>query len=253
MEIKIVENEEELGRFVSDIVQETIINKNRENKNAVIGLATGTTPIPVYKELSKRYSEGKIDFNKTISFNLDEYIGLDYSNENSYHKFMEENLFKHININKDNIYIPDGNSSNLEDEANKYDKLITDVGGIDIQLLGIGENGHIGFNEPYQKLNLNTNIADLSESTINANSRFFKSKDEVPKKAITMGMGTIFSANKIVLMATGKKKKEAIKKLLTDFTINTESPASFLKLHKDFTVVIDKELYDEINSKNEEL
>lgn len=247
MEIKVVENEEELGNFVSDIVEQTIKNKNLENKNAVLGLATGSTPLPVYRELSKRYAEGRVDFNNTISFNLDEYIGIDYSNDNSYHKFMDDNLFKNININKNNTFLPDGNSNNLEEEVSQYEQKINDAGGIDVQLLGIGENGHIGFNEPYQTLNLNTNIVELSESTIEANSRFFNNKDEVPKRAITMGMGTIFSANKIVLMATGKKKKDAIKKIINDYTITTQSPATLLKLHKDFTVVIDKELFNELS------
>lgn len=247
MEIKIVENEIELGNFVSDVLQDVMMEKNNKKQKTVIGLATGTTPIPVYKELSKRYAEGRVDFENAISFNLDEYIGLDYLNKNSYHKFMEDNLFKHINISKENIFIPDGNSINVEEEVSRYEEKIEEVGGIDIQLLGIGVNGHIGFNEPYQALNLKTNIAELSKSTIEANSRFFKSMEEVPKKAITMGMGTIFSAKKIILMATGKSKKEAIQKLINDSTVSTQSPASLLKLHNDFTIVIDKELYNELD------
>lgn len=246
MEIKVVKNEEELGKFVSDILEEAIRLRNSEEKDIVLGLATGTTPLPVYKELSKRYSDGRISFDKTITFNLDEYIGIDYLNENSYHKFMDINLFKNINIKKENIFIPDGNALDLERETIEYEEKIQKVGGIDIQLLGIGTNGHIGFNEPYENLIMNTNIADLTESTIEANSRFFKSYDEVPKKAITMGMGTIFSANKIILMATGKHKKEAIKKLIEENTITTSSPATLLKLHKDFTIVVDEELYNEI-------
>lgn len=247
MKIKVVKNKEELGSFVSDIVQDVIKQKNQENKNAVLGLATGSTPIPVYEELSRRYTVGKINFDKTITFNLDEYIGIDYSNSNSYHKYMDDMLFKNINIKKDNTNIPDGNSNNLEEEIKRYEKKIIDVGGIDLQLLGIGSNGHIGFNEPFENLKLNTYVADLTESTIRDNSRFFKSKDEVPTQAITMGIGTIFNADKIVLMATGKAKKDAIKKLLKDNTITTNSPATLLKLHKDVTVVIDKELYNEIN------
>lgn len=247
MVIKIVENEKELGNFVSDIIQDTINKTNNEKGKTVIGLATGSTPIPVYKELTKRYVEGKLDFNNIISFNLDEYIGIDYSNENSYHKFMDDNLFSHININRENINVPDGKSENLEEEIKKYENKIKEAGGIDFQLLGIGANGHIGFNEPVQNLKLDTNVVDLTESTIKANSRFFNSIDEVPKKAITMGMGTIFSAKKVVLIATGKNKKDAIKSLLSESIITTQSPATLLKLHKDFTVVIDKELYNEID------
>ncbi len=246
MEIKVVKNEDELGRFVSDILQNAILDKNLKNENIVLGLATGSTPIPVYRELSKRYSDGKIDFGKTITFNLDEYIGIDYSNENSYHKFMDTNLFRNININEKNIYIPDGNAVDLNQEILEYENNIKNVGGIDIQLLGIGNNGHIGFNEPYENLTMSTNIAQLTESTIQANSRFFDSYEEVPKTAITMGMGTIFSANKIILMATGKHKKDAIKTLINENTITTSSPATLLKLHKDFTIVIDEELYNEI-------
>lgn len=248
MKIKIVENKEELGEFVSDIVQDVIITKNQDNKNAVLGLATGSTPLPVYKELSKRFKEGEIDFDKTITFNLDEYIGIDYLNSNSYHKFMDDNLFKNINVNRENIHIPDGNSKDLEQAVVEYEEKIKNVGGIDIQLLGIGSNGHIGFNEPYENLSLDTYVVDLTNTTIEDNSRFFKDISEVPKQAITMGMGTIFAADKIVLMATGKHKKEPIKKLISEQTVTTASPATLLKLHKDFTLVIDKELYNEINN-----
>ena len=248
MKIKVVKDNKELGEFVSDIFEEVILKKNSEGKDAVLGLATGSTPIPVYEELTKRYSDGKINFETTTTFNLDEYIGIDYSNENSYHKYMEDNLFKYININPEKTYLPDGNSKNLDDEIFEYEKKIQDVGGIDLQILGIGENGHIGFNEPDSKLQSGTSVVDLAESTIRANSRFFENINEVPKKAITMGIGTILTADKIVLMATGKKKKEAIKELLNDNNITTMSPATLLKLHKDVTVVIDEELYNEINS-----
>lgn len=246
MKIKIVENKEELGNFVSDIVVDVIREKNQENNDAVLGLATGSTPLPVYEELSRRYANGRVDFDKTITFNLDEYVGIDYLNSNSYHKFMDDNLFQNININREKIHIPDGNANNLEQAAKEYEQMILDAGGIDLQLLGIGSNGHIGFNEPYENLNLETYVVDLTETTIEDNSRFFKTIDEVPKQAITMGMGTIFNAEKIVLMATGKHKKDPIKKLITETTVTTASPATLLKLHKDFTVVIDKELYDEI-------
>lgn len=247
MKLKVVENKKELGIFVSNIVQEVIERKNKENKNAVLGLPTGSTPLPVYEELSNRCLNKSINFNNTITFNLDEYVGIDYSNPNSYHKFMDDNLFNNININRKNIHIPDGNSFDLEEAADKYEKMIIDTGGIDIQLLGIGSNGHIGFNEPAENLKLKTNIVNLTDKTIEDNSRFFTNKEEVPKQAITMGIGTIFNADKIILMATGKNKKDAINKLLNEDVLTTLFPATLLKLHKDFTVVIDKELYNEIN------
>ena len=247
MKLKVVENKKELGIFVSNIVQEVIEIKNKENKNAVLGLPTGSTPLPVYEELSNRCLNKSIDFSKTITFNLDEYVGIDYSDSNSYHKFMDDNLFKNINIDKKNIHIPDGNLSDLEEAADEYEKMIIDAGGIDIQLLGIGSNGHIGFNEPAENLKLKTNIVNLTDKTIEDNSRFFTNKEEVPKQAITMGIGTIFNADKIILMAIGKNKKDAINKLLNEDVLTTLFPATLLKLHKDFTVVIDKELYNEIN------
>lgn len=247
MEIIVVKNTKELGEVVSDIFAEVIIKKNSEGKDAVLGLATGSTPIPIYEELVKRHSEGKIDFQNTITFNLDEYVDIDYSNENSYHKFMETNLFNNININKEKTNFPDGNSSDLKQEVSSYEKKIKDAGGIDLQILGIGENGHIAFNEPSENLSLETNVVNLTESTIQANARFFNSPEEVPKQALSMGMGTILSANKIVLIATGLKKKEAVKHLILDNQITTKCPATLLKLHKDVTVIVDEELYNEIN------
>lgn len=222
----------------------SIVRSEMEKKeNIVLGLATGSTPIGMYKELIRMHKEEGLDFSNVVSFNLDEYIGLDYDNPNSYHYFMKTNLFEHVNISSDNVYIPDGKSANLEESCKMYDELIEKKGGIDLQILGIGANGHIGFNEPEEELNYGTSIVDLDERTIKDNSRFFNSIDEVPKKAITMGIGSIMKAKKIILLANGKNKAEAISKLLKDKKITTKVPATLLLLHPDVTIIVDEEAY----------
>lgn len=221
-----------------------IVRKEMEKKeDLVLGLATGSTPIGMYKELIRMHKEEGLDFSKVVSFNLDEYIGIDYDNPNSYHYYMKENLFDHINIPSEHTFIPDGNSDNLEEICRMYDRLIEVKGGIDLQILGIGANGHIGFNEPAEELNYGTTVVDLDERTIKDNARFFNSIDEVPRKAITMGIGTIMKAKKIILLANGKNKAEAISKLVKGTKITTKVPATLLLLHPDVTVIVDEEAY----------
>lgn len=205
-----------------------------------IGLATGGTPLGMYDQLIKMYQEDKLDFSKVESFNLDEYCGLEPENSNSYHYYMENNFFKDINIKAENTHLPDGAAADLKKEVKAYEKLIQDAGGINLQILGIGSNAHIGFNEPDQSLNALTEVVDLTEATIEANSRYFENKEEVPKKAVSMGIATILKADKILLLASGKNKAEAIAKTING-KISTKAPASLLQTHSDLTIVLDQD------------
>lgn len=210
------------------------------NPQSVLGLATGSTPVGMYNELVKMYNEKRVDFSDIRTFNLDEYYPISADNPQSYHYFMEENLFSKINIKKENTHILDGKCSDTFAECDNFEKLIAQNGGIDLQILGIGQNGHIGFNEPAENLNLLTHLTSLTESTVRANSRFFDDISDVPTKALTMGIGTILKARKIIILANGVGKKEAVKALLTD-SITTDVPASMLKVHSDVTLICDKE------------
>lgn len=239
MKIIIEKNYEDVSKTVGKIIANELVNK----PNIVLGLATGSTPIGTYKELIRLHKEEGLDFSKAISFNLDEYIGLDGYNPNSYRYFMNENLFDQINIDKSSTFVPDGKASNPEEYCKSYDKEIENAGGIDIQILGLGENGHIAFNEPYDSLSLGTSIVELTEDTIKVNSRFFDSLDEVPKKAISMGIGSILKARKIILLATGANKANAIKNIIKCNRISTQNPASFLLLHPNVTIVVDEAAY----------
>lgn len=239
MKVLVVKDYEEMSKKTADILIEEI----RQKPNIVLGLATGSTPIGTYKELIRCHKEEGLDFSKAKSFNLDEYVGLDGNHPSSYRYFMNEELFNHINIDINNTYVPNGKAENLESYCKEYDKLIDEAGGVDIQILGIGENGHIAFNEPDEALCKGTCITDLTEDTITVNSRFFDNIDEVPKNAITMGIGSILKAKKIILLANGVKKRDAIKKLLEDDKITTYVPASFLLLHPDVTIIVDEEAY----------
>lgn len=207
---------------------------------SVLGLATGSTPLGMYKELIRVHQEVGLDFSEAASFNLDEYLGLPQDNEQSYYYYMYNNFFKHININPKNVYIPNGNPQNVEEECLSYDQKIKTYGGIDLQVLGIGINGHIGFNEPDVKFEATTHKVKLDEETIEANARFFKNRDDVPRFAISMGIKTIMHAKKVVLLASGQNKAEVIYKALYE-GITPNVPASILQLHQDVTVVVDKE------------
>lgn len=211
--------------------------------NSILGLATGTTPIGMYKRLIEMNKAGEIDFSNVKSFNLDEYYPISPDNDQSYRYFMNEQLFNHVNINKDNTRVPNGQADDPVREGIDYDNAIDAAGGIDLQILGIGRNGHIGFNEPDTELIAGTHRTMLTQDTIEANSRLFNSIDEVPTQAITMGMVSILKSKMIVLLANGKNKHEAVKKLLDD-TITTSNPATFLKTHPNVVIICDEECYN---------
>ena len=227
-----------MSKLAAEMVTEQIINK----PNTVLGLATGSTPLGMYRELVKIYKKSKLDFSKVITFNLDEYLGLSPEHPQSYHYYMYENFFNHVNIEEKNIHIPKGDTKDPVQECLNYEREIEKVGGIDLQVLGIGVNGHVGFNEPNINLEARTHVIQLSNETIRANSRFFKNLDKVPRKAITMGMATIMKSKKIILMAWGVGKKKPILKVISGH-IATDVPASLLQVHNDVILVVDKKIY----------
>jgi len=236
MRIVITRDYEEMSRRAAKIVAGQIFVK----PNSVIGLATGSTPLLMYKELVRIHRSEGLDFSEITTFNLDEYIGLPADNIHSYHYYMYDNLFNHINIKRENIFIPDGMASDIEKECSEFERHICEKGGIDLQVLGIGNNGHIGFNEPDIKFEATTHLVKLDDETIHANARFFEIINEVPKYAISMGIKTIMHARKILLLANGYSKAEALYKALYG-GITPEIPASILQLHQDVTVVVDEE------------
>jgi len=223
---------EDMSRKAAGIIAAQIILKPQ----SVIGLATGSTPIGAYNRLAELNKKGDLDFSQARTVNLDEYCGLDGSHEQSYRYFMDKQLFSKINISTDNTHVPNGTAKNLQAECADYDALIESMGGIDLQLLGIGHNGHIGFNEPSNVFTRATNIVKLKQSTINANARFFESANDVPSQAITMGIKSIMLARKILLVASGTDKQEILEQALYG-PITPEIPASILQLHPDLTVV----------------
>lgn len=234
MEIKILSSKE-IDREIANIFIKTI----KDNPSCILGLATGSSPLGVYRLLVEAYQNNEVSFKDVTSFNLDEYLGLDGSHNQSYRYFMNHNLFNHIDINKDNTHVPSGLNVSEENAAN-YDAEIEAAGGIDLQILGIGSNGHIAFNEPGTPLDSLTHVVKLDESTRNDNARFFESIDEVPTHAVSMGLASIMKAKKIVLIATGPKKAQAIKALV-EGDVTPELPVSVLKNHKDATIYVDEE------------
>lgn len=227
-----VDSYEELSKIAGNIIAAQIILK----PNCVLGLATGSTPIGTYEDLIKKYEAGDLDFSQVKTVNLDEYVGISPENEQSYRYFMNKHLFDKVNIDMENTYVPNGLTENVAKEGESYDARICEFGGIDLQLLGIGVDGHIGFNEPDSYFVKETHEVKLDDSTIEANSRFFESIEDVPKKAITMGMKSIMGAKKILLIANGKNKKEILEKSMYG-KITPEVPASILQLHNDITVI----------------
>ncbi len=227
-----VKTYDELSNKAADIIAAQIIVK----PECVLGLATGSSPVGTYKRLIADYESGKLDFSTVTSVNLDEYVGLDGSNDQSYRYFMNHNLFDHVNIDKARTFVPSGTAANLADEGKAYDDMIKSLGGIDLQLLGIGLDGHIGFNEPDSVFTAATHEVTLDESTIKANARFFANEDEVPKTAITMGMMSIMQARKVLLVANGAAKKDIIEKAFFG-PVDPMVPASILQLHPDVTVI----------------
>lgn len=225
---------------VSREVAKKIAAAIRENPRTVLGLASGSTPVGLYHELIRYHREEGLDFSQVTTFNLDEYYGLEPDHPHSYHTFMKEELLDHINVPEKNIHIPNGKVESIAAFCEQYERAIAEAGGIDIQILGVGTNGHVGFNEPADELQPYTHFVQLAPSTIDANARFFPSRDDVPRSAITMGMSTILGARRIYLLALGTTKAPIIKKIMQS-GITTRIPASLLRLHRDAEVHVDAE------------
>ena len=228
----VVDSYKELSRKAAQLIASVVTLK----PDCVLGLATGSSPVGTYDRLTEMYENGELDFSRVTSVNLDEYVGLDGTNGQSYRYFMNKNLFDRVNIDKNRTFVPNGLAADPAAEGLAYDEHIKSLGGIDIQLLGIGLDGHIGFNEPDSFFTKETHLVKLHESTIEANSRFFASRDEVPTTAITMGMGSIMQAKRVLLIANGAKKKEIMEKAFFG-PITPEVPASILQMHPDVTVI----------------
>ncbi len=235
MNIVITNTYEEMSKKAANIIVSQVTLK----PECVLGLATGSTPIKTYEHIRRKYEKNEVDFEKTVTFNLDEYIGLGKGDSQSYRCFMDQHLFNHINIKEDNIYIPNGLAQDIPSECINYEEEIKKHGGIDLQLLGIGRNGHIGFNEPNVSFEARTHKVSLDADTIKANARFFDSADAVPTEAISMGIKTIMMSKKILLLASGKNKAEAINALVNG-PITPKLPASILQLHQDVTLILDE-------------
>ena len=237
LKVKKVKNAEEMGKAAADEFEAVIHAKPA----CVIGLATGSTPLPLYRELIAREKAGKLDFSRVRSANLDEYKGLAPDHPQSYRRFMQENLFDHISIKPENTIVPDGLAEDVQAMCEAYERKIEDWGGVDCQLLGIGHDGHIGFNEPGEAFELETHCVDLTPATIEANKRFFDgNEDLVPKQAYTMGIKTIMQARKVLVVANGLAKAKAVKAVVSG-PVTPECPGSILQLHPDCTLVADEE------------
>ncbi|NLY00023.1 MAG: glucosamine-6-phosphate deaminase [Rhodopirellula sp.] len=241
MQIIISETYEALSKAAATVVAKTINSK----PNAVLGLATGSTPLALYKELIRMHKEEGLDFSQVTTFNLDEYVGLPKNHYQSYHYFMHENLFKHINVPQQNIYIPSGTTDNYEAFCDWYERRIKECGGIDLQVLGIGSDGHIAFNEPSSSLGSRTRIKTLAKQTIQDNSRFFEKAEDVPIYAITMGVGTIMEARTIILLASGKSKAPAVAGAI-EGPVTSMNTASVLQLHPDTIYFLDGDAASEL-------
>jgi len=239
MKIIVCENYQEMSAEGAKIIAELLKNK----PNCVLGLATGSTPVGMYQNLVAMNRAGEISFADVTSYNLDEYFPIEPTHEQSYRYFMNVNLFDHVDIDKTRTFVPNGLSKNPETEGAQYDAAIQQAGGIDLQVLGIGQNGHIGFNEPDDALIAGTHVTSLTDNTIEANSRFFASKADVPTQAFTMGIGSIMKAKKIILLASGANKHAAVAQMLDD-KITTSCPATFLKAHADVIMICDKAAFN---------
>lgn len=240
MRVIVCENYEEMSKQGAKLVSSQIMLK----PDCVLGLPTGSTPIGLYDNLIDMYGRGEVDFSKVTTFNLDEYYPIAKTNPQSYRYFMNEHLFSKVNIDISKTHVPDGEAMDPDAECQRYEKAIEDNGGIDLQVLGVGQNGHIGFNEPNDSLNTTTHMTELTESTIMANSRFFDKIEDVPTKALTMGIASILKSRKILLLASGKNKQKVVLELLTP-DINTSNPATMLKMHPDVVLICDREAYGE--------
>ena len=235
MNIVIAEDYDQMSRIAADTIAECV----RALPDCVLGLATGSTPIGTYECLVADCSAGKVDFSGVSTFNLDEYVGLAGDDPQSYRYFMDQHLFDHVNIDKASTRVPDGSNPDAAAVCAPYDEAIFDAGGIDLQLLGLGHNGHIGFNEPADEFPVGTHIVDLTERTIEANSRLFDSADEVPRQAYTMGIGTIMGARAVLVVVSGEDNAETVKAAFRG-PVRPEVPASVLQLHPNCTVICDR-------------
>ncbi|MBY0096135.1 glucosamine-6-phosphate deaminase [Mesobacillus maritimus] len=235
MKINILEDYQELSQAAATI----LIDRVKKNPKSTLGLATGGTPKGTYQQLITDHHQNGTSYQHVTTFNLDEYLGLAGENPNSYRYFMNAQLFHHIDIKIENTLIPNGVTMNTVEECQRYEQLLEAKGGVDLQLLGIGSNGHIGFNEPGTSFESRTHVVDLASTTIKANARFFPSIEEVPKQAITMGIGTIMKSKEILLLVSGEQKKAAVQRLLSG-EVNEEFPASILNQHPNVTILMDK-------------
>jgi len=233
MRVVIVPDQQEMGRRAAAMIAEQM----RAHAHFVLGLATGSSPLPLYRELIRMNQANELDFSGVITFNLDEYVGLPPTHEQSYRRFMDENLFNHIGIAKGFTHVPNGVAKNVNEECAAYERMIKDVGGIKCQVLGIGRNSHIGFNEPGSSLASRTRVVSLTRATIQDNSRFFARIEDVPTQAISMGIGTILDAERIIMLTYGENKADAVARSL-EGPITTSVPASVLQLHPDVTWII---------------
>lgn len=235
MKIYVTEDYQTMSRKAANILSAQVIL----NPTSVLGLATGSTPVGMYKQLIDWYKKGDLDFSQVRTVNLDEYVGLAPDHDQSYRYFMQTNFFDHINISPENTNLPNGQAADLAAECQRYNEVIRSQGGIDVQLLGMGHNGHIGFNEPGDAFELETHVVDLTERTIEANARFFASPNEVPRQALTMGIKTIMQARQILVVVSGEDKADAVKAALTG-PVTPKVPASILQMHPNVVLVADK-------------
>ncbi len=235
MKIYKAKDYKDMSRKAANIISAQVIMK----PNCVLGLATGSTPIGTYDQLVEWYSKGDLDFSEVTTVNLDEYKGLPRTNDQSYYYFMHQHLFDRVNIDPERTNVPNGMEPDAEKECGRYEELIRSLGGVDLQLLGLGHNGHIGFNEPGEAFEKETHCVDLTESTIEANKRFFASADDVPKQAYTMGIKTIMQAKKILIVVNGENKADIVERAFFG-PVTPEVPASILQLHNDVTLVGDE-------------
>lgn len=236
MKIYKAKDYKDMSRKAANIISAQVIMK----PNCVLGLATGSTPIGTYDQLVEWYNKGDLDFSEVTTVNLDEYKGLPRTNDQSYYYFMHQHLFDRVNIDPERTNVPNGMEPDAEKECGRYEELISSLGGVDLQLLGLGHNGHIGFNEPGEAFEKETHCVDLTESTIEANKRFFASADDVPKQAYTMGIKTIMQAKKILIVVNGENKADIVERAFFG-PVTPEVPASILQLHNDVTLVGDEE------------
>ena len=241
MEVVIGRNYNEMSKLAAQMVAELLNTK----PNAVLGMATGSTPLGLYQELVRMHTQAQLDFSRVMTFNLDEYVGLPGNHPQSYAYFMQEHFFQHVNIPAQNINIPSGTTSNYPAFCDWYEKRIAECGGIDLQILGIGTDGHIAFNEPTSSLSSRTRLKTLSKQTIDDNARFFEQREDVPVYAITMGVGTILEARQLLLVASGKPKARAIAQAV-EGPVTSMVTASALQLHRDATVIVDEDAASEL-------